>query len=346
MPGRFVSGEALETAINTAIAVGEPLLITGEPGTGKTQAAYYAAYRLGIEPVIHFQVKSDSTARDLLYHFDTVRYFHDAHVRTDGEPLDKGRYVERRALWQAMHRSTRVLLIDEIDKAPRDFPNDLLHELDKMEFTVVETQEKILCRHGPAPIVFITSNSERRLPEPFLRRCVYHHIRFDDELVKKAVESRRDEYKNLHRDVLELAVKRFLKLRDASLRKRPATGELPCGSGSWPWPRAPIRNGSTRILSKLPYLGTLLKDHQDIENWGPALVSEAWRLGRPRGLVDGPTLVATQAAYERQEPLARQTGIDQHLFACPMVGVQGRAKLLGGKSHGDISASLSSISRY
>ncbi|MGH9891363.1 MAG: AAA family ATPase [bacterium] len=268
---RFVSGEALETAINTAIAVGEPLLITGEPGTGKTQAAYYAAYRLGIEPVIHFQVKSDSMARDLLYHFDTVRYFHDAHVRTDkdNEPLDKGRYVERRALWEAMASAyPRVLLIDEIDKAPRDFPNDLLHELDKMEFTVLETQEKIVADKAQRPIVFITSNSERRLPEPFLRRCAYHHIRFDDELVNKAVESRRDEYKNLHQDVLELAVQRFLKLRDASLRKRPATGELlvwlrvlALAAGTYP-------ERLDEDLSKLPYLGTLLKDHQDIEDLG------------------------------------------------------------------------------
>ncbi|MCP4664681.1 MAG: AAA family ATPase, partial [bacterium] len=114
---RFVPGEALESAVNTAIAVGDPLLITGEPGTGKTQTAYYAAYKLGIEPVIHFQVKSESIAAHLLYHFDTVRYFHDAHLRRDDAPLDKHDYVEPRALWQAMTSETpRVLLIDEIDK--------------------------------------------------------------------------------------------------------------------------------------------------------------------------------------------------------------------------------------
>ncbi len=264
---RFVPGEELETAINTALAVGTPLLITGEAGTGKTQAAYYAAYNLGIEPLIHFQVKSESTAQDLLYHFDTVRYFHDAHLRRDDQPLDKHDYVERRALWEAMAaEEPRVLLIDEIDKAPRDFPNDLLHELDKMEFTIAETGETIRAPRKKRPMVFITSNSERRLPEPFLRRCVYHHIRFDDDLVDKAVETRRDEYAALNDDVLRLAVERFLGLRDRSLRKPPATGELlvwlrilALAVGTYP-------EKLDRDLSRLPYLGVLLKDHQDIED--------------------------------------------------------------------------------
>ena len=144
----FEPGEELETAINTSIAVGDPLLLTGEPGTGKTQTAYYVAHKLGLEPVLHFQVKSDVTARDLLYHFDTVRYFHDAHLEGLGE-LDKRRYRDKRPLWKALaSERPRVLLIDEIDKAPRDFPNDLLHELDQMEFEVAETGEKV---EGPAP---------------------------------------------------------------------------------------------------------------------------------------------------------------------------------------------------
>jgi MoxR-like ATPase len=266
---RFVPGEQLEIAINTAMAVGEPLLITGEPGTGKTQTAYYAAYKLGIEPVLHFQVKSDSSARDLLYHFDTVRYFHDANLHRGDEPLNKADYVEPRALWQAMvSPEPRVLLIDEIDKAPRDFPNDLLHELDQMEFTVTETEEIIRAPREQRPIVFITSNSERRLPEPFLRRCVYHHIRFDDDLVATAVEKRQDEYATLHPDFLNMAVQRFLALRDRPLRKRPSTGELLV------WLRVlalAVDTYPERLdhdLSKLPYLGILLKDHQDIEELG------------------------------------------------------------------------------
>jgi len=266
---RFVPGEQLEIAINTAIAVGEPLLITGEPGTGKTQAAYYAAYKLGIEPVLHFQVKSDSSARDLLYYFDTVRYFHDAHLRKEAEPLDKNDYVEHRVLWHAFESPTpRVVLIDEIDKAPRDFPNDLLHELDKMEFTVAETQKTISAPKAQRPVVFITSNSERRLPEPFLRRCVYHHIRFDDDLIAKAVDKRKDEYRTLSADFLQMAVQRFLALRDRPLRKQPSTGELLV------WLRVLALTINTlperldQDLSKLPYLGVLLKDHQDIEELG------------------------------------------------------------------------------
>ncbi len=272
---RFVPGEQLETAINTSLAVGEPLLITGEPGTGKTQTAYYTAYKLGIEPVIHFQIKSSTTAQNMLYHFDTVRYFHDAHLAKEGkvsaESLDKGKYVERRALWEAFDTamkegSPRVLLIDEIDKAPRDFPNDLLHELDKMEFTVSETGEKVTAPLNLRPIVFITSNSERRLPEPFLRRCVYHHIGFDDKIIEKAVSARQDEFKNLSEGFLKMAIQQFLRLRESNLRKKPATGELlvwlrvlSLATGTYP-------ETLDQDLSKLPYLGALLKDHQDIED--------------------------------------------------------------------------------
>jgi len=179
----YVPGQTLETAINTAIAVGEPLLITGEPGTGKTQAAYYTAFKLGVGPLCHFQVKSDTVARDLLYHFDNVRYFHDAQFAKDSK-FQKADYVEKRPLWTAFESTLpQVLLIDEIDKAPRDFPNDLLHELDQMEFRVPETGQIIKASPETRPIVFITSNSERRLPEPFLRRCVYHHVKFDEELI-------------------------------------------------------------------------------------------------------------------------------------------------------------------
>lgn len=266
----FDPGDELETAMNTALAVGLPLLLTGEPGTGKTQAAYYAAWKLGVEPVLHFQVKSDSTARDLLYSFDAVEYFHDAHLEKTDKLPDKDKYVTRRELWEALTSDhPRVLLIDEIDKAPRDFPNDLLHELDKMEFTVRETGKPVSAPAEMRPVVLITSNSERRLPEPFLRRCVYHHIQFDDKLARRAVEVRleRGEYGNLSREFLEMALQRFLALRERSLRKPPATGELLV------WLRvlalaartSPVRLDE-RDLSKLHYLGALLKDHEDMES--------------------------------------------------------------------------------
>ena len=278
----FIPGEELAVAINTALAVGEPLLITGEPGTGKTQAAYYAAFKLGLEPLIHFQVKSDSTAGELLYHFDSVRYFHDAHagqlslITPGGDPVAvKKKYVEKRALWLALERAQEknlpaVLLIDEIDKAPRDFPNDLLLELDKMEFTVRETGELISAPRILRPILFITSNSERRLPEPFLRRCVYHHIVFDDQIVEKAVAGRRTEFTALSDEVVKLAMERFLALRDRTLRKRPATGEflvwlrvLAAAVGTTPQRLEECLKRED--LAILPYLGVLLKDRRDLE---------------------------------------------------------------------------------
>ena len=266
---RFVPGDELEAAINAALAVGSPLLITGEPGTGKTQAAYYTAYKLGIEPVLHYQVKSDSSASDLLYYFDAVRYFRDANVSKDKvrqSGFSKKSYVEKRILWEALESDTpRVLLIDEIDKAPRDFPNDLLHELDRMEFKIVETQSVVKASPERRPVVFITSNSERRLPEPFLRRCAYHHIQFDEELVRKAVRSRIADYRKLSPEFIDLAIRRFLALRAKPLRKPPSTAEL----FVWLQVLAAAADTSSEFLSdnlsRLPYLGTLLKDQTDME---------------------------------------------------------------------------------
>lgn len=272
--GFFQPGEDLAVAMNTALALGEPLLITGEPGTGKTQAAYYLAHQLSVK-LIHFQVKSDSTAKGLLYHFDSVGYFHDAGSDKTGKKLNKRDYIEWRGLGRAMIESEadqqpRVVLLDEIDKAPRDFPNDLLLELDQMHFTVSETGEQIRAEPKLRPIVVITSNSERRLPEPFLRRCVYHHIVFDDDLLQTVVDKRRDLYEGLNEDLVALAVKRFLNLRDRDLRKLPATSELL----SWLKVLAKALGSEPDVLReklsdpkrlrKLPYLGVLLKDHQDV----------------------------------------------------------------------------------
>lgn len=269
---RFVPDIDLQEAINTALAVGEPLLLTGEPGTGKTQAAYYVAWKLGLGDVLHFQVKSDSMAQDLLYHFDSVRYFHDAHLRA-GVTLSKMDYVEERPLWEALTSDKpRVLLIDEIDKAPRDFPNDLLHELDQMSFTVKETGEVVKVQDHNRPLVFITSNSERRLPEAFLRRCVFHHIDFKRALLKTVLASHQASFNRFSDGFLELAVNRFMLLRKERLRKIPATGELLV----WLKTMALDAGTSGQRLDELfrqldnaqkkpPYLGTLLKDREDLK---------------------------------------------------------------------------------
>jgi MoxR-like ATPase len=233
------------------------------------------SYRLKV-PLLHFQVKSESTAKDLLYQFDSVRYFHDASTDKEGREFNKEDYVEFRGLGQAMVEGKRdnlprVVLLDEIDKAPRDFPNDLLLELDQMRFTITETGTEIAAPPELRPIVIITSNSERRLPEPFLRRCVYHHIVFDDDLVERVVEKRRGLYPAISDDLVKLAVQRFLGLRTRDLRKIPATSELLAwlqvlshAFGTKP-EDLQERLSDPRHLKKLPYLGVLLKDHQDVD---------------------------------------------------------------------------------
>lgn len=267
---RFIPDEGLVEAIHTALAVGEPLLLTGEPGTGKTQAAYYASWKLGLGEVLHFQTKSDSKAQDLLYHFDSVRYFHDAHLPNQ-KTLNKHDYIEARPLWTALTSNTpRVLLIDEIDKAPRDFPNDLLHELNQLSFTIKETGEKIIVQDNNHPLVFITSNSERRLPEAFLRRCVFHHIDFKHETLKQILASHKASFSQFSESFLELAINRFMQLRKERLRKVPATSELLV------WLRVMALDAGTseqRIYElfqqldnpqhPMPYLSTLLKDRED-----------------------------------------------------------------------------------
>ena len=279
---RFRPGDALKTAIHTALAVGEPLLLTGEAGTGKTQAAYFVAHTLGLGEVLHFQVKSGSTAQDLLYRFDHVGYFREANLSKDTTtpPPDKMDFITKGELWQALEADTpRVLLIDEIDKAPRDFPNDLLHELDQMTFKVAELRQgdkEFVVGGGDnhvRPLVFITSNSERRLPEAFLRRCTFHHIKFDAALLADIMYAHADDFKLLSDDFLANAMRRFLKLREQHLRKVPATGEFLV------WLRvmalAAVTDPQTLqvLLAKLqdddqelPYLGVLLKDRHDLEN--------------------------------------------------------------------------------
>lgn len=268
--------EDLEIAMNTAIAVGAPLLLTGEPGTGKTQAAYFAAWQLGLGEPLHFQAKTNSQATDLLYEFDTVRYFRDAHLEglagdAVASDLNKSDYIEKRSLWQAFERATEtdkpsVLLIDEIDKAPRDFPNDLLHEVQEMRFRIKETDEEITCRDNLRPILFITSNDERRLPDAFLRRCVSHHIELTEDLLREAVNAHKGLYPDLSQEFVKLAISRFMAIRSRSREKPPATGELLAWLQVLAIETGNDLNVLNADLSKLPFLEVLIKTREDRES--------------------------------------------------------------------------------
>lgn len=268
--------EGLKIAINTALALGEPLLLTGDTGTGKTQTAYYVAEQLGLGKVLHFQVKSNSAAQDVLYRFDHVKYYRDGGLDTKSTAYEiKRQCINEGVLWKALiAEKTRVVLIDEIDKAPRDFPNDLLHEIDQMKFDVPELNNEIIGgEDAHQPVVIITSNSERRLPDAFLRRCIFHHIEFNEKLLRKAITAHKHEFVNLSSGFIDLAVNRFADLRKKHLRKTPATGEflawlrvlaLLAGTDEEQLKHALL--SGEKNLQKLPYLGVLLKNREDMRS--------------------------------------------------------------------------------
>ena len=244
-PAGYLADEGLRDAVNVALMLGQPLLVTGEPGTGKTQLAASIAFELGLPAPLIFHTKTTSTARDLFYRYDALGHFHDAQFRKDESSVEN--YITYEALGLAILLSMNpaeaspylpehlrasgpvrsVVLIDEVDKAPRDLPNDVLNEIDNMSFMVRETGHSFSANESYRPIVVLTSNSEKNLPDAFLRRCVFYHIAFPDkDRLQEIVQRRLRLDGNFTPEMLEHALRHFEKIRDLTLKKRPATAEL------------------------------------------------------------------------------------------------------------------------
>jgi MoxR-like ATPase len=219
---RYIATDDLRMAVNAALTLSRPLLIKGEPGTGKTQLALEVAQALD-RPIFEWHVKSTSKAQHGLYEYDAVSRLRDSQLG-EARVADIRNYIVRGKLWEAFESPTEpVLLIDEIDKADIEFPNDLLRELDRMEFYVHETRELVRARHRP--LMIITSNNEKELPDAFLRRCFFHYIRFPDpETMTRIVDVH---YPTLKRELLAEALGAFYKVRETpGLKKKPSTSEL------------------------------------------------------------------------------------------------------------------------
>ena len=252
----YLTNDALEAAVNCALALERPLLVKGEPGTGKTLLAEAIAAALGAE-IIAWNVKSTTRAQDGLYVYDTVQRLYDSRFG-DGDVRDIRHYIKLGPLGRALKAERRVvLLIDEVDKADLEFPNDLLHELDRMRFRVTETGDEVVA--AERPVVIITSNNEKELPDAFLRRCVFHFIDFPDPSFMRRIVA--VHHPDLTGTLVDQTLRVFFEIRaNTRLRKRPSTSEL------IDWIAVLKRAGvsEVKLEKELPFLGALLKKEQDL----------------------------------------------------------------------------------
>jgi MoxR-like ATPase len=257
----YVATDDLTVAVNASIALERPLIVKGEPGTGKTELARQVALALNL-PIIEWNIKSTTKAQQGLYEYDAVSRLRDSQLG-DARVEDVSNYIKQGKLWQAFDADQKiVLLIDEVDKADIEFPNDLLQELDKMEFHVYETGQTVTAKHRP--IIIITSNNEKELPDAFLRRCFFHYIRFPEaETLKKIVDVH---FPTIKPDLVAEALNQFFQIRETSgLKKKPSTSEV------LDWLKLllvedltaeDLRRDGKNALPKLH--GALLKNEQDV----------------------------------------------------------------------------------
>ena len=255
--GQYVASEQLLASVNVAIALQKPLLIKGEPGTGKTMLAQAVAQSLG-KRLIVWNIKATTKAQEGLYVYDTIQRLYDGQFGEEGVD-DIARYIKLGKLGEAFEEEDQVvLLIDEIDKADLEFPNDLLWELDQMEFYIHETKRTVKAKHRP--IVIITSNAEKELPDAFLRRCIFHYIDFPDETLMEQIV--RVHYPDVEEKLLKEAMDVFYEIRSLrDIRKKPSTSEL------IDWINALQLGGipTERIRSALPFVGVIVKKDEDLE---------------------------------------------------------------------------------